>query len=154
MVLEKKMEQAVVILRQRGLNAFEVSKKAVLIEKINHPPLYEALNYFIDEVWTKILQPGLLSIYCEAVGGDPKETTQVGAAMVLLVGAADLHDDIIDQSVMKNFLTVYGKFGKDIAVLAGDALLIEGVYLLHDAIKDFSISKKTAILELMKQASV
>ena len=44
------------------------------------------------------MQPGLLSVYCEAVGGDPNETAQVGAAMVLLVAAADLHDDIIDES--------------------------------------------------------
>ena len=147
------MEQVSAILRQRGQSALETSKRAILKERINHQPLQEALYYFIDEVWPKILHPGLLSIYCEAVGGDPKETMQVGAAMVLLVGAADLHDDIIDQSKVKNFKpTVFGKFGKDIAILAGDALLIEGMYLLHSALEGFPKNKRTEILELVKQA--
>ncbi len=149
----KKIIQVTDNLRQRGQNALEISKIAVLKEKIKHEPLRQALNYFIDTTWAKILHPGLLSLYCEAAGGKPEETTQVGAAMILLVAAADIHDDIIDQSVLKNSeLTVYGKFGKDIAVLAGDAMLIEGVYLLHEAVKGLSEEKKRAILILVKQA--
>ena len=73
--------------------------------------------------------------------------------MVLLVGAADLHDDIVDGSVTKNQRpTVLGKFGKDVTILAGDALLIKGVYLLHKAVADFPEKKAAAILELVKQA--
>jgi geranylgeranyl pyrophosphate synthase len=153
MTNKKIVQQVADNLRQRGQNALEISKIVVLQQKISHVPLKQALNYFIDTTWTKILHPGLLSLYCEAVGGKPEETTQVGAAMVLLVAAADIHDDIIDQSVLKNSeLTVYGKFGKDIAVLAGDAMLIEGVYLLHEAVKGFSEEKKQAILILVKRA--
>jgi len=150
---EKIVKQVVALLRQRGQKALELSKKTILNERIEYAPLREALQYFIDEVWLKVLHPGLLSVYCEAVGGDPDETTQIGASMVLLVGAADIHDDVIDQSTMKDHSpTIFGKFGKDIAVLAGDALLIEGVYLLFAATARFPESKRTKILGLIKQA--
>lgn len=153
MTNKKIVEQVAYLLRQRGQNALDISKRAILQEKIGHKPLQEALNYFIDTTWPKILHPGLLSIYCEAVGGKPEETTQVGAAMVLLVGAADLHDDIIDQSAVKGSKpTVYGKFGRDIAVLAGDALLIEGMYLLNRALETYTENKRDSILGLIKQA--
>lgn len=150
---EKLVERTVALLRERGKDALEVAKQNILREKIKYKPLQEALRYFIDEVFQDVMHPGLLSIYCEAVGGDPNETTQVGAALVLLVGAADLHDDIIDQSTTKNLKsTVLGKFGQEITVLAGDALLINGIILLHEAIQKFPENKRRAILELIKQA--
>src|SRR3972149_1980458 len=112
---EKLTERTVALLRERGQKAIAVSRQSILQEKIQYKPLRDALCYFIDEVFCDVFQPGLLSLYCEAVGGDPNETTQTGAAMVLLVGAADLHDDIIDQSTTKNSKpTVFGKFGQDI----------------------------------------
>lgn len=124
---EKLVERTVALLRERGKNALEVAKQDILHEKIKYKPLQEALHYFINEVFQDVMHPGLLSLYCEAVGGDPNETTQVGAAMVLLVGAADLHDDIIDKSTTKNLKpTVFGKFGQEITVLAGDTFLIKG----------------------------
>ena len=150
---ETLMEQTLALLRERGKESLKIAKQSVQQEKIGYKPLQEALNYFIEEVFKDVMQPGLLSLYCEAVGGKPSETTRVGAAMVLLVGAADLHDDIIDGSVIKNQKpTVLGKFGKDVTILAGDALLIKGVYLLHEAIEGFSKKKAKVILELIKQA--
>src|SRR4030065_2212746 len=95
-------EQTLTLLRERGKESLKIAKRFVQKEKIGYKPLQEALNYFIEEVFKDITQPGLLSLYCEAVGGKPDETTKVGAAMVLLVGAADLHDDIIDGSEIKN----------------------------------------------------
>ena len=150
---ETPVQQTVALLRERGKEALEVAKQSVQQEKIGYKPLQEALNYFIEEVFKDVMQPGLLSLYCEAVGGKPDETMQVGAAMVLLVGAADLHDDLIDGSKIKNQKpTVLGKFGKEITVLAGDALLIEGIYLLHEATAGYPAKKRNAILESIKQA--
>ena len=150
---ESLVQQAVDLLRKRGQESLERAKQIMLQEKILHQPLQEALCYFINEVFPDIMHPGLLSVYCEAVGGDPNETAQVSAAMVLLVAAADLHDDIIDESNCKNGKpTVLGNYGKDIAVLAGDAFLIDGIYLLHEATADFSDKKRSAVLALIKQA--
>ena len=150
---ETLVQQTLTLLRERGKEALEVAKQSIQQENIGYKPLQEALNYFIEEIFKDVMQPGLLSLYCEAVGGRPSDTVQVGAAMVLLVGAADLHDDIIDGSATKNQKpTVLGKFGKDVTILTGDALLIKGVYLLHEAIEGFHKKKAKAILELIKKA--
>ena len=79
----------------------ELSKQAVLAEQIKYEPLREALRYFMEELCYDASHPTLLSLACEAVGGNPDATTDIGAALVLLAGAADIHDDIIDQSLTK-----------------------------------------------------
>src|SRR4030067_1167528 len=147
------VKQTVALLRKRGQKSLKISKLSVLQEKIQQKTLRDALLYFDDEVFPDIMHPGLLSVYCEAVGGDANSVVQVGAALMMLVGAADLHDDIIDESTVKNGKqTVLGKYGKDIAVLSGDAFLIKGLYLLQEAMALFPENKKNAILELIKQA--
>lgn len=149
---EKLMKQTITILRDRGQEALELAKQSVLQEEIAFKPLQEALRYFMDD-WQDVLHPALLSLACEAVGGNPSSTIKIGAAIVLLAGGADIQDDIIDQSTSKGTkLTVFGKFGQDIALLAGDALLLKGTYLLHEACETLSKTKKKAVLELVKQA--
>jgi geranylgeranyl pyrophosphate synthase len=85
----------------------------------------------MNEYWHDLARPSLLSLTCEAAGGEPQSTTPVAVALTLISGAIDIHDDIIDQSKTKNGKpTVHGKFGKDIALLVGDALLFKGLCLL------------------------
>jgi len=150
---EKLMEQVQMLLRKRGQKAFEIAKNAVLQEKSIREPVYEALRYFMEEFWYDVQHPALLSLACEAVGGNSDVTVHVGAAMVLLAGAADIHDDIIDKSKIKGSRpTVFGKFGEDIALLAGDALLFKGLILLNEACERFPEKQRRAILSLTKQA--
>jgi geranylgeranyl pyrophosphate synthase len=71
----------------------------------------------------------------------------------LLAGGADIHDDIIDDSPTKyDLATVVGKFGRDLAVLAGDALIFRGLFTLHQACADLSNSQSRLIFELTKRA--
>ena len=150
---QKIMMRVKALLKERGKKALALAQQAVLEEKISYEPLQEALQYFMKEVWFDVLHPALLSLACEAVGGNPDETTQVGAALILLAGGADVHDDIIDQSITKGGKpTVFGKFGKDLTLLAGDALLFKGLYLLHDAIKLLPEAKMQRILDSVRQA--
>jgi geranylgeranyl pyrophosphate synthase len=153
MTTKTPVEQTVALTRKRGKAALDFAKESIQQEKVAYKPLQEALCYFFEEFFKDVTQPGLLSLYCEAVGGDPEETTKVGAAMVLLVGAADLHDDIIDNSKTKSGrLTVFGKFGKEIAILAGDAFIVKGVFLLNEATEQFPEQKRALVLNLIKQA--
>ena len=141
------------LLWAKGEKSLETAKQLILQEKMEFEPLQEALRYFMEEFWEDVLHPALLSIACEAVGGNPDATTQIGAAVVLLAGGADVHDDIIDQSIIKDTKpTVFGKFGKDIAVLVGDALLFNGLYMLHEACEPLPQNQKKPILQLVKQA--
>jgi geranylgeranyl pyrophosphate synthase len=150
---KKLMEKVQTLLKKRGQKAFEMAKDAILQEKSIDEYVYKALRYFIEESWHDVQHPALISMACEAVGGNPEKTTNIGAAMVLLAGAADVHDDIIDKSKIKNSKpTVLGKFGKEIAILVGDALLFKGLILLHEACKTLPKKQSQTILNLAKRA--
>jgi geranylgeranyl pyrophosphate synthase len=73
--------------------------------------------------------------------------------MILISGALDIHDDIIDQSKTKwSRPTVLGKFGKDVALLVGDALLFKGFTLLYKAIeKGIPADKVATIIDIIKK---
>jgi len=150
---KKLIEQVKALLWAKGEKSLETAKQLILQEKIEFEPLQEALRYFMEEFWVDVLHPALLSLACESVGGNAEVTTQLGVAIVLLAGGADVHDDIIDQSTIKDTKpTVLGKFGKDIAVLVGDALLFKGLYMLHEACAPLLENQKKIVLELAKQA--
>ena len=141
-----------ILMKERGYEALQFSKQTILQEEIGYEPLREALRYFVEEFWFDSLHPTLISLACEAVGGNHKETIKMGAAIVLMAGAADIHDDIMDQSIIKEpNQTIFGKFGGDIAILAGDALLLKGIYLLHDSCESLPKWKKQEILGIVKR---
>jgi geranylgeranyl diphosphate synthase type I len=153
MVPQKKLIlQVRALLFERGQKALEKARQLILQEEIPFKPLQEALRFFISN-WEDALHPALLSLACEAVGGNPDATTEIGVALVLLAGGADVHDDVIDQSTTKDSKpTVLGKFGKDMAILVGDALLFRGLYALHEACGTLPKNQKQAVLELTKYA--
>jgi geranylgeranyl pyrophosphate synthase len=143
--------QVNILLKEGGQDALEMAKKVIAQREIECKPLRDALRYFMQDFWFDYLHPTLISLACQAVGGNHTDTVKAGAAIVLLAGAADVHDDIIDQSVAKGQRpTVFGKFGKDVALLAGDALLFEGLYLLHEACEQLPQTKRTEILKSIK----
>ncbi|NIV44548.1 hypothetical protein GWN49_06700, partial [Candidatus Bathyarchaeota archaeon] len=128
---EEAMERLQKLFKERGSKPLEMARNEILCEKIESPEAREALTYFMTEYWNDLARPTLLSLACEAIGGNPALTTPIAVPMTLISGAIDIHDDIIDRSKIKdNRPTVYGKFGKEIALLAGDALLFKGLTLL------------------------
>ncbi|MGB9756461.1 MAG: polyprenyl synthetase family protein [Candidatus Bathyarchaeales archaeon] len=153
MKTNKKMEQTKIIFTKYGQKAFEMAKNAILQEKNIYERVYEALRYFMEEFWYDVQHPALISLACEAVGGNPNDTTQIGAAIVLLAGAADIHDDIIDKSIIKDSKpTVFGKFGANIALLTGDALLFKGSIFLHDVCTQLPKKLGKEIVNMTKEA--
>ncbi len=149
---ENVIEQVQKLFKERGSKALEEARKTILQEKVECKEVREALTYFMQEYWRDLARPTLLSIACEAVGGDPDITTPIAVPMILISGAIDIHDDIIDQSKVKGSRpTVLGKFGKDIALLVGDALLFKGLTLLHEAVeKGVPAEKLSVIIGILK----
>ena len=150
---ENMIEQVQRLLKERGSKALEEARKTILQEEIKCKEVREALTYFMTEYWRDLARPTLLSIACEAVGGDPDVTTPIAVPMILISGAIDIHDDIIDQSKIKGSRpTVLGKFGKDIALLVGDALLFKGLTLLHEAVeKGVPAEKLPLIINIIRR---
>jgi heptaprenyl diphosphate synthase len=149
---EEAMKQIQKIFKKRGTKALEMARKEILQEKIECKEAKEALTYFMTQYWHDVARPSLLSLVCETVGGDPELTTPIAISMTLISGAIDIHDDMIDQSKRKyGRPTVYGKYGKDIALLVGDALLLNGLTLLNKiAEKDIPTEKMRVIMDIVK----
>jgi geranylgeranyl diphosphate synthase type I len=144
---EEIAEQVQKLLEERGREALEMARKTVLEERIESKEVREALKYFMTKYWHDTARPALLSLTCEAVGGDPDITTPIAIPMSLISGAIDIHDDIIDQSEVKDSRpTVFGKFGRDVALLVGDALLFKGFALLHEAVEKGIPAEKVAVI--------
>jgi len=148
---EKIVKKISMDLERLGRKAYEIAIETLMEEKFEYKPLHEAISYFMRE-WRNFQHPALLAIACEAVGGNPEKTVPIGAALVLLTGAADIHDDIIDKSKTKGSKpTLFGKFGEDISLLAGDALLFKGLMLLNSACEKLPKEKGKIVQELVKQ---
>ncbi len=144
---EEITEQLLKLLEERGKKALELARKTVLEEKIESKEVQEALKYFMIEYWHDVTRPALLSLVCEAVGGDPDITTPIAISMTLISGAIDIHDDIIDQSETKGSRpTVFGKFGQNMALLVGDALLFKGFNLLYKAVEKGVPAEQIAVI--------
>lgn len=146
------IKQVKKLLEERGTKALEMAREEILKEKIECKEVKEALKYFMTEYWQDLARPTLLSIACEAVGGSPDITTSIAVPMTLISGAIDIHDDIIDQSKRKRGkLTVYGKYGKDLALLVGDALLFKGLILLNKVANgDIQAGKMKTLVNIVK----
>lgn len=143
------------LFEEKGRKALEIARNAMAgeIEKLECEEAREALKYFMNEYWQDTTRPALLWLACEALGGNPEATIPIAVPLILIAGAIDIHDDVIDQSKTKlNRPTVYGKFGKEIALLIGDALLLKGFTLLHEASKKLPSEKVHAIFDVLKKA--
>jgi geranylgeranyl pyrophosphate synthase len=151
-VQKKLAEQIAALLTKRGEEAQRKAREIILNEKFDCETIRNAILFSMQE-WNKIKHPGLLQIACETVGGNTNIANEVGASLLLLLCSAHIHDDIIDNSKSKEGKpTVYGKFGRDIALLTGDALLFEGLMLLHKICEKLPAHKKEVIIHLIKSA--
>jgi len=149
---KKVSEMMVETLKKRSEKGLELARKTILAEKIECKKLREALEYYTVN-WADFTHAGLFSTACEVVGGDSDRGAQVQAAISMIAAAFDIHDDIIDKSEIKRGKpTVFGKFGKDMALLLGNAFLIESFTLLGKSIRKLPQSKMKEIFETLKKS--
>jgi geranylgeranyl pyrophosphate synthase len=149
---EKLMNKVLSILRERSTKALQTARKQILTMNIEEEKAREAWEYYAA-IWDDITHPGILSLACEAVGGNPEETCPIQVATLLLTAAMDIHDDIVDQSKIKNGQpTIFGKFGKDIALLLGDALLMKGFTLLYRYVESFPPETMKTIIDTIENS--
>jgi len=137
------------LLKEKGAKALDMAKQAILEKEFVSKKVRKAVVYF-SEYWWDLARPTLISICCESVGGKADTTTPIAASITLICGATDIHDDIIDKSKKKmSRPTILGKFGKDVALLVGDALFLEGFLLLHRACKNIQIERSAKVYQVV-----
>jgi geranylgeranyl pyrophosphate synthase len=94
--------------------------------------LYEAAHHLVT-AGGKRLRSLMTLLCCEAVGGDIEKALPVALAEELLQTASLIHDDILDDGKMRRGVqTVHCKFGRDMAILAGDLLILQAIRILGE----------------------
>ena len=105
--------------------------------------MIKELQHFSDNYRT-----ALTSISCEAVGGDPKDTILISTFVNLVSAGFAIHDDIIDNSLYKQFSpTLFGKYGRDNSLTFGDYLVIKTLPLTSQMIDFYSKELTIQILD-------
>jgi geranylgeranyl pyrophosphate synthase len=148
-------ETALSIMDKRGRSAVEKARLEILSLPYDGGVVSSALRYYADVTLPSVLPlfPTLISIACEASGGKNEKTEGISAAIMLITAAGDIHDDVIDKSKTKySRKTVFGEFDYGTTILAGDALLVQGLTLLHRECEALTRKQRQSITMLIPEA--
>jgi geranylgeranyl pyrophosphate synthase len=147
---------ALAMVERRGRNALEKAKQEILSTAYDNGEITAALKHYAENKLPLVtpIFPALMSLSYEAVkGSQDARVESIASAMALIAFSADIHDDIIDKTDVKyGKKTVYGEFGLEVALLAGDALLIQGNTLLHQTCESLMSKQRQAIFALIPKA--
>ena len=147
MPTESLTEKALKLLNEKSAKARTMAKKAILEEKTGIKKVDDAVEQYLSK-WDDTTRPGMLSLACEAVGGNPEEVVPLQAALLFIDATMDIHDDIIDESIAKkNRKTVYGKLGKETTLLLGDGFMVKGFTHLHKALENAPKDRSLQIID-------
>lgn len=129
-----------------------------LITREDPRSLYDPMRYALAQPG-KQLRPALLLLSCEAVGAKSEQAVDAALAIEIIHNFTLVHDDIMDHDELRRGRqTVYRRWDENVAILAGDALLVMGFGLLANLrssdlpqlLQRFS----TAILEICEGQSL
>ncbi|MDZ7291072.1 MAG: polyprenyl synthetase family protein [candidate division KSB1 bacterium] len=88
------------------------------------PSLYEPIRYAMAGN-AKRIRPVLLLLTCDALKGPVEDALPAAAAVELMHNFTLVHDDIMDHDATRRGRpTVHNKWDNDVALLAGDGLLV------------------------------
>jgi geranylgeranyl diphosphate synthase, type I len=135
LILNQKSEKAQVIFQKIA------KENNTGIEKIDNA-VQQYLSKFNDTA-----RQGVLGIANEAVGGKLDDVVSLQVALSFIDVTMDIHDDIIDESIIKeNGKTIYGKLGREICLLIGDDFMTKSFYYLHQSIASISKDRQMLIM--------
>ncbi|MFI5160896.1 MAG: polyprenyl synthetase family protein [Sphingobacteriales bacterium] len=96
-----------------------------------HPAdLYEPIKYILS-LGGKRMRPALLLMACDLFGGDINKAISSALAIEVFHNFTLMHDDIMDNAPLRRGnVTVHEKWNKNVAILSGDVMLVEGYKLM------------------------
>ncbi|MFB3890296.1 MAG: polyprenyl synthetase family protein [Candidatus Bathyarchaeia archaeon] len=144
--------KALAIVQQKGQIALAEACQKIIQNQYDDGIVREALHFYARAVLPRVLPifPTLIHLSSEAVGQVPENASSVAASMMLITSSGDIHDDIVDNSAKKfGRSTLFGKYGRDTALLAGDMLLIQGTKELQTACSNSASEQKKTISDLI-----
>ena len=104
------------------------------VQKLDFPgypaKLYEPISYILS-LGGKRMRPALLLMACELFGGDVNKAISPALAIEVFHNFTLMHDDIMDNAPLRRGkTTVHERWNKNVAILSGDVMLIEGYKLM------------------------
>ena len=151
---DKLLEEIKDMLLREGKEGVKLAQDA-LNEDTDVTELKEALIFTRScmQEPTDYFRTALLSLCSKTVGGTAKDTFYMGASLNLFGRAIGIHDDIIDQSKMKEGkLTAPGELGEDIALILSDILLFKGFTLFRRMLgSGISLDTSISILDVIEK---
>ena len=94
--------------------------------------LYAPISYSLT-MSGKRLRPMLLMLTCGIFSDQPQAAMPAAAAVEVFHNFTLLHDDIMDNAAMRRGNpSVFAKWGQNVAILSGDAMLISAYRLLSE----------------------
>ena len=146
---EKLIEKILRNLQKRSQKPLEIAIEIIQRKTVECAEINEAFKQY-SKTWNDYLHPGLISIACELVGGNPEKVIEIQVVMLLFSAAFDIHDDIIDNSKIKyGQPTLLKKFGKEITLLVGDAFFIQAFIHFNKFREMISQKKFNMILDII-----
>ena len=92
--------------------------------------LYEPLDY-IMALGGKRMRPVMVLMACDLMNGKMEDAVHAAMAIETFHNFTLIHDDIMDNApVRRGKTTVHEKWNRDVAILSGDAMLIQAYQLL------------------------
>src|SRR5882757_6532428 len=104
------------------------------VNQLNFPAypaeLYEPIKYILS-LGGKRLRPALLLMACDLFGGDVESAVQAALAVEVFHNFTLMHDDIMDNAPLRRGqVTVHEKWNANVAILSGDAMMVESNKLM------------------------
>ena len=137
------MENAKERLAQAVKEAEEIVYSYLPAEEGHQKTIFEAMNYSV-KAGGKRLRPILMREVYRLFGGQGKEIEPLMAAIEMIHTSSLIHDDLPcmdNDKYRRGKKTTWVAYGYDMAVLAGDALLI---YAIETAVKAFAMTPDAA----------
>src|ERR1700749_4957706 len=92
--------------------------------------LYEPIKYILS-LGGKRMRPALLLMACDLFGGDVQKAIPPALAIEVFHNFTLMHDDIMDKAPLRRGnITVHERWNKNVGILSGDVMLIEGYKLM------------------------
>jgi geranylgeranyl pyrophosphate synthase len=146
MARENRTEKAMYILEEKSAKARAIVKQSILEKQIGIGKVDKAIVGYLSS-WNDTTRPGVLALASEAVNGK-REAVPLQVALLFIDATMDIHDDLIDESVVKkNRKTVYGKLGKEATLLIGDMFMVKGFHYLNKAIDNLPVEQRSMIMD-------
>jgi geranylgeranyl diphosphate synthase type I len=140
------VEEAWRLVEELGGGGLEEAWRLVEGWRVEAPSVRRALRR-LQARWRDLARPTIVALSCRAVGGDVERALRAAAPLILLSGGFDLHDDIVDRSIVRGARrrkTLLGLYGLEVTMLLGDALLVGGAWHLASTLMKEGLGEEEA----------